>query len=41
MIYLAEKLGINPEVLKSVQSKNDNLRENKDWLEMKGRAISD
>jgi len=41
MIYLAEKLGIEPDVLRSVQDKNDKLRENKDWLKMKGRAISD
>jgi len=40
MIYLAEKLGIDPEILKSAQSKNDKLREKKDWLEMKGRAVS-
>ena len=41
MIYLAEKLGLDPEILKSAQYKNDKLRINKDWLEMKGRAISE
>jgi len=41
MIFLAESLGIEPEMLKAAQSKNDKVRTNKDWLKMKGRAVSD
>ena len=40
MIYLAEQLGVEPEVLKCVRDKNEKIRTNKDWLFMKGRAIS-
>jgi UDPglucose 6-dehydrogenase len=40
MIYLSEQLGIDPQILKCVQSKNEKIRTNKDWLSMEGRAIS-
>jgi len=40
MIFLAESLGIEPEILKVVRSKNDTVRKNRDWEKMKGRAIS-
>tara|TARA_Y100001963_G_scaffold156619_1_gene250684 strand:+ start:285 stop:1136 length:852 start_codon:yes stop_codon:yes gene_type:complete len=41
MIYLAENLDLEPDVLKSVQAKNNKIRKNKDWLRMVGRAILD
>jgi UDPglucose 6-dehydrogenase len=41
MIYLAESLGLEPEILKAAENKNDKIRENKDWLTMKGRAVSE
>jgi len=40
MIYLSEQLGIDPQILKCVQNKNEKIRTNKDWLSMEGRAIS-
>lgn len=40
MIYLAEQLGIEPQILKCVQDKNEKIRTNKDWLTMEGRAVS-
>ncbi len=40
MIYLSEKLGVDPQILKCVQNKNEKIRTNKDWLSMEGRAIS-
>ena len=40
MIHLAETIGVEPEMLKSAQSKNEKVRENKDWLEMEGRAVT-
>lgn len=41
MIFLAEKLGVDPKVLKSARSKNNDVRKNRDWEKMKGRAVSD
>ena len=41
MIYFAEKNNTDPEMMKSVMSKNDKLRKNRDWEKMKGRAVSD
>ena len=41
MIFLAESLGIEPELLKVTQNKNLKVRKNKDWLSMKGRAVSE
>ena len=40
MIYLSEQLGMDPQILKCVQNKNEKIRTNKDWLSMEGRAIS-
>jgi len=41
MIYVAESIGVDPIVLKSISDKNHNVRTNLDWLKMKGRAVSD
>lgn len=41
MIYLAEKVGVEPVILKSVRLKNDTVRKNRDWEKMKGRAVSE
>jgi UDPglucose 6-dehydrogenase len=41
MIYLAEKVGVKPVILKSVRLKNDTVRKNRDWEKMKGRAVSE
>ena len=39
LISVAHELGIVPEVLESVIETNDNVRENRDWEDMKGRAV--
>jgi hypothetical protein len=36
---VAEGLGINPQMLLSTDVKNTEVRNNKDWEEMKGRAV--
>lgn len=41
MICLAESKNIDAMILKATKQKNDNVRNNRDWEEMKGRAISD
>ena len=41
MIYLAESKNIDAMILKATKQKNDNVRNNRDWEKMKGRAISD
>ena len=41
MIQLAKSLGINPSVMQSVWDKNEEVRNDKDWLDMSGRAVSD
>lgn len=41
MIHLAETKDVDVSILKSAQQKNEEVRDKKDWLEMKGRAISD
>jgi len=41
MICTAEKLDINPTILKATKHKNSEVRNNKDWEAMKGRAVSD
>ena len=41
MIAFAKEMDIVPEFLEAVQSSNEFFRTNKDWLEMKGRAVSD
>ncbi len=39
LISVAHELGIEPEVLESVVETNDKVRKNRDWEEMKGRAV--
>lgn len=41
LIYFATTGGINPLVLKAAWEKNLEVRENKDWLNLLGRAISE
>lgn len=41
MINYAINLGITPSVLEAAWEKNLKVRENKDWLSMKGRAVSE
>ena len=41
MIHAAEKLDIDPTILKATKLKNTEVRNNKDWEAMKGRAVSD
>jgi nucleotide sugar dehydrogenase len=41
MVYIAEKSDIDSTILKSVQTKNDMIRKNRDWEAMKGRAVSE
>ena len=41
MIYTAKKLNIKPTVLEAAKLKNSEVRNNKDWESMKGRAVSD
>lgn len=41
LIYLASKNGTNIEFLSQIDSSNQLYRNNKDWLKMKGRAVSD
>ena len=40
MIWFARSIGIDPEVLSAVWSKNLKVRKNLDWLSLEGRAIS-
>ena len=39
LISVAHELGIQTEVLEAVVETNDKVRENRDWEEMKGRAV--
>ena len=39
LISVAENLGIFPEMLISTNEKNNDVRKNKDWEKMKGRAV--
>ena len=41
MIYLANSLDLRPIILESARSKNDSVRKNRDWEDMKGRAVSE
>ena len=41
LTYLASKNGTNIEFLSQIDSSNQLYRNNKDWLKMKGRAVSD
>ena len=39
LISIAHKLGVETKVLESVVETNDRVRENRDWEDMKGRAV--
>ena len=39
--YVCEKLGIPQKMFSAVLERNDELREKKDWLDMKDRAVTD
>ena len=39
LINVAHKFGVTPEVLKAVIETNDKVRKNRDWEQMKGRAV--
>jgi len=41
MINYAKSIGVNPEMLESAWNKNNSIRDNKDWLAKKGRAVSE
>ena len=41
MISFARSNGINCDILKSIDFANEYYRANKDWKQMKGRAVSD
>jgi hypothetical protein len=41
LIYLLENLGVDPKVLKGVWEKNLEVRPQRDWEKLKGRAISE
>ena len=39
IIYLAETMGVDPKLLKTVIEKNNYIRKNRDWEGQKGRAV--
>jgi len=39
LLIKAEELGLSPQMLEATHAKNEQVRKNKDWLGMKGRAI--
>jgi len=41
LIYVAKSLGINPAVLSATWKKNLEVRPERDWEQLKGRAISE
>jgi len=41
MIYTAKEVGVDTSLLESVMNSNNKYRKNKDWLDMKGRAVSE
>jgi UDPglucose 6-dehydrogenase len=41
LISVAHKLGVDTEVLEATVKTNDKVRENRDWEDMKGRAVVD
>jgi UDPglucose 6-dehydrogenase len=41
MKFHAKKLNVNDDFLNQISLSNENYRNNKDWLEMKGRAVAD
>ena len=40
LIHLANRFKTTTNVLEAVQQTNDNVRNNRDWEQMKGRAVS-
>jgi UDPglucose 6-dehydrogenase len=41
LVSFSKTSDVSPEFLETVQRLNDMFRDNKDWLDMKGRAVSD
>ena len=41
LIYVAKSLGVNPAVLSATWEKNIEVRPERDWEQLKGRAISE
>jgi nucleotide sugar dehydrogenase len=41
MIYMMDKIGVRPQVLRAVWEKNLEVRPEKDWEKLKGRAVID
>ena len=41
MIYAAKEVDVDTSLLESVMNSNNKYRKNKDWLDMKGRAVSE
>ena len=41
LIHFSDSMKVDCSVLKTVRDKNEEVRENKDWKDMKGRAVSD
>ena len=39
LMDVAFKMGVDPSILMAVDKKNNKVRQNKDWLDMKGRAV--
>ena len=40
IIYIARFLGLEPDILEATKQKNNKVRNNRDWENMEGRAIS-
>ena len=40
LIFLAKQLGLSPDLLNTVWEKNLSIREDRDWENLKGRAVT-
>ena len=40
IIHLSDKIGSINNIIKAVKSTNNNIRTNRDWEKMKGRAVN-
>jgi len=40
IVRLSKQLGVKPTVLEAVEAKNNEVRKERDWEQMKGRAVS-
>jgi UDPglucose 6-dehydrogenase len=40
IIYIALSMGLDPTILEATREKNNNVRKNRDWENMPGRAVS-